>query len=647
MTRSEIQHAFLELQRYQTKTTDHCFCIFIDGLDEFQETPHFDYRDVLESLLGWTKSAPGAVKLCVSSREYNVFMNRLPATSRLRIHELTREDMTAFAVEKLSGYLDQDARKKIVNAIVEKASGIFLWVSLAITHIRDLLESDATISQLMQELDSLPDELYNLYIHILRSLSPGNRSRAYRALRMVEEGKSNPWTSWQSSSVSVTSLAYSFVECYEKDPRFAMSPDFPSPDLTDAVPEHRIKSAEKRLNGSCRGLIEVRQDGCIDYAHRSVAEFLQTRQSQDDSAIYLGNFQATDAISQLLLAELRFVQAVGYERSKLTTVVSRREMLPLVLHRAGRMLDHEPYDFLVALEAAVPPMAWDQLDTGAPPSRWYIGSQSGLRKICTYRTEPSDEKATPEYPIHSPLYLLASFGISDYPVWKMSNDPSCIDTLTKCILLAYTALTPDAVCMNSGKSAIIETLLEKRASWLHMKSPIWGNAWPPLYSALSFWHHCLMCMYIYSSFQGEFPYGKIMEAFLRQKPNLDFSMLTKPPDPSRSRRAVLIQSGKGDSECNIETDTPLVPFARSFNYPTLRVWIEKTNLENRSTLLELYDSQMKVQEEESELASSGKSKGRSDEAKVALTSTQPQGTSPSSFSNSYSLFHIAGTSLCD
>lgn len=53
--------------------TDLRFCFFIDGLDEYEETFHDDYQSVTRKLKHWCGRTSSHVKICVSSREYNVF----------------------------------------------------------------------------------------------------------------------------------------------------------------------------------------------------------------------------------------------------------------------------------------------------------------------------------------------------------------------------------------------------------------------------------------------------------------------------------------------------------------------------------------------------------------------------------------------
>ncbi|KAK2729955.1 hypothetical protein CKAH01_19135, partial [Colletotrichum kahawae] len=92
----------------------HRFCFFIDGLDELQETPAFTFRDLSLTLKSWAEARGGNVKFCVSSREYYQFMDEFDCKSRIRLHELTKQDMIAFVQSKVPvGGIDTNHKHKV------------------------------------------------------------------------------------------------------------------------------------------------------------------------------------------------------------------------------------------------------------------------------------------------------------------------------------------------------------------------------------------------------------------------------------------------------------------------------------------------------------------------------------------------------
>jgi len=92
---------------------------------------------MVKLLASWTTTAPRDVKLCVSSREYNIFINAFSAEKRLRLHELTSFNIEAYARDKLAEIPNKEAKGNLIRLIISKAKGIFLWVALVVKQIRD------------------------------------------------------------------------------------------------------------------------------------------------------------------------------------------------------------------------------------------------------------------------------------------------------------------------------------------------------------------------------------------------------------------------------------------------------------------------------------------------------------------------------
>ena len=63
----EIREAFIQSIRNGTLYHRYCFCFFIDGLDEYQETHQDDFKTIVELLRKWTEIAPEYVKFCGST----------------------------------------------------------------------------------------------------------------------------------------------------------------------------------------------------------------------------------------------------------------------------------------------------------------------------------------------------------------------------------------------------------------------------------------------------------------------------------------------------------------------------------------------------------------------------------------------------
>ena len=185
----DIRRAFSRIISDPSLYTNHCFCFFIDGLDEYEGTHQEDPKTMVDMLTNWTKNAPTTVKICVSSREHNLFMNSFSENQRIRLHILTKSDMTSYVVDKLRHIDREEDQRILAESIVENAEGIFVWVTLVVKRLREQIENGASLETLQRELDALPKELDSLFDHILNSLADSDLKAAYQTFSMVIELK--------------------------------------------------------------------------------------------------------------------------------------------------------------------------------------------------------------------------------------------------------------------------------------------------------------------------------------------------------------------------------------------------------------------------------------------------------------------------
>jgi hypothetical protein len=127
-TRTSLLDAFKTLS--ELEGIDTAFCMFIDGLDEYQG----DYDDLLDTIRYLTRLN---VKMCVSSRPWNVFREAYGQKThcRLFLENLNRGDIRRYVQDHLGARTDfqelQDGNTQaaeILEEIVQNSQGVFLWV---------------------------------------------------------------------------------------------------------------------------------------------------------------------------------------------------------------------------------------------------------------------------------------------------------------------------------------------------------------------------------------------------------------------------------------------------------------------------------------------------------------------------------------
>ncbi|KAJ9249892.1 hypothetical protein DTO207G8_6372 [Paecilomyces variotii] len=466
---SEIFEGFNRLIELGPVNKQRSFCFLIDGLDEFEETIQYDHRDLVKQLCKWSEVSSGYVKLCVSSREHSIFMNTFASERRLRLHQLTLQDMRAFSEDRLAHLAVVEARERLVSGVVDKAKGIFLWVALVIRSIRGQWEDGASIAELEDELYSLPDELSGLYEYILNSLRKTVRRRFYHTCAILRLAK--------TYDISLTLLRYSLLEDYERNPEFAMAEDYPQENVQYITQEEREEHGVRRLNGF-KGLLEPDARNKVDFCHQSVDEFLQDSNKKTCMAQYLRSFNAPDAFSQVLLADLRLGGAPVNWNMGHGSLERGYSLSTGLLHmRAEHGLDQAPYSFLSLLHDIYGPLPWNLIDSGEPWKTYVYESPRMPCHICC--TAPSCRTTTnsscrcvePCKPVIivlllAPIYILTFLGYHEYPVWKISQDQDATATPARAIILAYC----DLFCDNSEKSStrvkgvsVLEALLARGA----------------------------------------------------------------------------------------------------------------------------------------------------------------------------------------
>ncbi|PMD15069.1 hypothetical protein NA56DRAFT_734260 [Hyaloscypha hepaticicola] len=260
------------------------FCFFIDGLDELDG----DHSDLIELLQELGKTT--GVKICVSSRPWTVFEDAFNTMPSLMLQDLTYPDFQLFVEEKFRNnarFIELEQREPeysslLMEEIVQKASGIFLWVHLVVRSLLEGLTNGDRISDLQRRLDLLPPGLEDLFQKMLESIDPFYLEHASQLFQII-----------RVALVPPTLLYFSLAD--EENPDYVFRA--PVRPMIEVEMLFRSKNMRRRLNSRCKGFIEVapspesqrsdRNPGdqmCsrkVQYLHRTVKDFLETPEAID------------------------------------------------------------------------------------------------------------------------------------------------------------------------------------------------------------------------------------------------------------------------------------------------------------------------------------------------------------------------------
>lgn len=287
-TMDSLMHAFTLLLEQDTIPTK--LCIFVDGLDEYDGDHH-----TIATLFKRVASSP-YVKVCVSSRPLLPFEDAFNTGPRLRLQDLTQDDIKHYVTSKFNknSYfqrlaLEQPAQAEaIVKDIVAKADGVFLWVVLVVVSLLEGLSNRDEISYLQRRIDLMPRDLESLFTAMLSkvpALYRTSTSELFQIFHCARNYENNAIISMRLPvALDLLSLAYST----EADSESAVKAEF------KAVPAGEIaticSNMEARLKVRTMGLLEVpnccsKHDhrgrefcGAVQYLHRTVRDYLESRE---------------------------------------------------------------------------------------------------------------------------------------------------------------------------------------------------------------------------------------------------------------------------------------------------------------------------------------------------------------------------------
>ncbi|KAL2670026.1 hypothetical protein Neosp_014905 [[Neocosmospora] mangrovei] len=285
--------------------------LFIDGLDEFKESEKSP--DVLISWIRHTATQYG-IKICVSSRPWNVFADAFGREPSLTMQNLSKRDIAHFVrteFDKSIAFQEmkeafQDDATSIIEEIIEKAQGVFLWVSLVVRNLLLTLIDNPSLGDLNRQLAEIPSDIIGLYDAIWRSIPAERQCRSSKILQILQ-------------------ICSDSSERCRAEVMWLATEDNPN---LQAVASARIYDVLKRiLDGHTRGICELVR-GEVQFLHRSAADWIKDHSTRakilsrapPDFEPHL-NF--LEAQLQLQVAAMADGHAMPFEPSSLGWIVFR------------------------------------------------------------------------------------------------------------------------------------------------------------------------------------------------------------------------------------------------------------------------------------------------------------------------------------
>ena len=262
------------LELVATLAVDEPICVFIDGLDEYD----VDYLDLCQTLCHLASSE--RIKICVSSRPWNIFQMMFGHNPGLRIHDLTKGDIEKYVRSRLTAHphwchLDDQpsSGNQLIGIVAGKAQGVFLWVFLVTNLLREGLTARDDFLALVQKLGSFPSDLTLFFKKMLSSVKTTHDDQKKMSAKL------------RMALVAQAPLHYALYDYHDReydDIDYALKLKSSDRLASDTENPQLRQKVILRLNNQCKGLLEMRDgDDRVHFLHKTVSDFLQTRKMND------------------------------------------------------------------------------------------------------------------------------------------------------------------------------------------------------------------------------------------------------------------------------------------------------------------------------------------------------------------------------
>lgn len=313
---------------------DRKFCIFIDGIDEFQAQTGAD-QDLLHRLRRLNYSSD--IKLCVSSRPWTTSDDefREDGLDQLKLDDLTRGDIRRYVNGKLQAHpqflmltaVGADP-SRLVDSVTERAQGAFLWVLLAVRTLLEGLTYQDSFSTLQRRLEKFPPDLDAFFQHILDTVDPIYRRHTARCFTLAT-----------TTDEPLPAMMYSFLDELGDDPGFAFTAEHINMQ-TETIADRQNQLRQRLKERTC-GLLEVKNwQDCkrapesivmnsfytfkVDFLHRTVRDFLA---SSHETSVYfkkiLGDEDVSFTACHAVLAEMKTAPFNKDDRDRFMELIER------------------------------------------------------------------------------------------------------------------------------------------------------------------------------------------------------------------------------------------------------------------------------------------------------------------------------------
>lgn len=275
-------------------------CLLLDALDEYDGRPEF-ISGFLKDLAQETCFPRTRVRILFSSRPWAVFRDEFSACPSFEIHEHTENDIRSYCITSIHENVQtRHYLLPLVNEIVARSSGVFLWVKLVLRDLFKVLNDQSQGALEIKEclhktLDSLPNQLDDYYATIIERVSPELRWNTYVVLESL--ARSNQLLTAQE-----------LVRIIETS-TMTVCPDFKKFSKIKRIDHNLADKVVREVSG---GLVDMGTD-YVQLMHQTVKEFIEAPPFRH-LALGLGGAATTEDNGHSFLSKylLLYPDDIGY-----------------------------------------------------------------------------------------------------------------------------------------------------------------------------------------------------------------------------------------------------------------------------------------------------------------------------------------------
>ncbi|KAJ0114829.1 hypothetical protein J7T55_004571 [Diaporthe amygdali] len=233
--------------------------IFLDAVDECEAKYVRELAYFLRSLTSDAYALGRYLDICLSSRHYpHISISRCPEITLERENRNDIFKMVEYKIPYDVGFT-ANVIDRLRMTIMEKSSGIFLWVVLVVDEVLRDIDNGCTFWEVQKTLDSVPTDLVTMFTRLLKAMSVLERLKLRNLVH---------WLLLGSPSFQVNEI--SAFDTFGRDNFDFQAPaEAVKPYVDDRLEQERQKRLVRSIS---RGLVEV-SAGKAQFVHESVREF--------------------------------------------------------------------------------------------------------------------------------------------------------------------------------------------------------------------------------------------------------------------------------------------------------------------------------------------------------------------------------------